>query len=809
MSQYASIRDYFQAQGFTPFAFQETAWSLTQASNHQLIQCPTGSGKTLAAAGAWIDDLLHQPKSVGLRVLYITPLRAMTRDIERALAAPLEGSPHMVLARNGDSTASERARIMRKPPAILMITPESLSVLLASTKAPDIFKHLQGCIVDEWHDLMVSKRGLQTVLCLARLRQYAPNLVITGISATLADPERALQALLPVGETGQITRAEIAREIQLRVIEDTESARIPWAGHLGLTLLKEVARDCVAGETTLLFANTRNQAEQWYQALSIVRADLNIALHHGSLASEARNAVETGLKDGTLDLVVATSALDLGVDFQAVERIIQVGSPRSVSRLIQRAGRARHRPGAHPTVTLVPTNRLHLHEYAALADALDDQALEPMQPARGSLDVLLQHLVTLALQTPWEPNAMLAEIRQVDAYRNLSQEVFTECLTVLEKGSHSLTEYSAYQKLKPNAFGRYAVTSLQIARRHRMSIGTIVSHAQVRVRMRRGQSLGHIEESFAGRLRAGDIFRFAGRRLAMIRLEDGDLIVKPAAGGRVSEVPRWTGGRLPLSQTLAHRIERAFDRSTPVSPRVLNADWLSSALQKTAWIQATLSANPEADSVLCERFRSRDGSHLILYPFSGWLVHQALGPLLATRLAAYTPATLTITVNDYGIELLSPTEEPLDLLVTRWTDLLHTDGVISDLDQALNLTEIVRRQFRATARIAGLIFEGYPGKQKSMRMLQSSAGLLFDVLTEHDPDHILLAQAKRDVLEDEFDLPRLMETLTSLSARPLHLCALKKPSPLALPLLIERLSARLSTERLQDRLQRMTEAFND
>jgi ATP-dependent Lhr-like helicase len=809
MSEFASIRDYFQAQRFTPFGFQKTAWSRTEAGIHQLIQCPTGSGKTLAAAGAWIDQLLKQPKSTGLCVLYITPLRAMTRDIERALAAPLAGSGHDVLARNGDSTARERARIMRKPPAILMITPESLSVLLASTKAPEIFKHLQGVIVDEWHDLMVSKRGLQTVLCLARLRHYAPHFVLTGVSATLADPERALRALLPVGETGQITRAEISREIQLRVIEDTASARIPWAGHLGLTLLKEVARDCIQGETTLLFANTRNQAEQWYQALSIVRADLQVALHHGSLAPDTRNQVETGLKAGTLDLVVATSALDLGVDFQAVERIIQVGSPRAVSRLIQRAGRARHRPGAHPTVILVPTNRLHLHEYAALADALDDQALEPMQPAAGSLDVLLQHLVTLALQAPWDPDAMLAEIRQVDAYRTLSQEVFTECLTVLEKGSHSLTEYSAYQKLKPNALGHYAVTSLQIARRHRMSIGTIVSHAQVRVRMRRGPALGEIEESFAGRLRPGDVFRFAGKRLAMLRLQDGELIVKPAAGGRVSEVPRWTGGRLPLSETLAHRIVLAFERTHPVSPRVLNADWLAKALQKTAWIQSSLSASPQADTVLCERFRSRDGSHLLLYPFAGWLVHQALGPLLATRLARHTPATLTITVNDYGIELLSPTEEPLDTLITQWTALLHADDVVADLDHALNLTEIVRRQFRATARIAGLIFEGYPGKQKSMRALQSSAGLLFDVLSEHDPEHILLMQAKQDVLQDEFDLPRLMDTLTSLETRSLHVHALQKPSPLSLPLLIERLSARLSTERLQDRLQRMTEAFDD
>ena len=809
MTPYASVDDYFNAKGFTPFPFQIEAWQRTESHKHQLIQCPTGSGKTLAAAGAWINWLLNHPESTGLILLYITPLRAMTRDIELALAAPLEGTPHRVMARNGDSTAAERARLMRKPPAILMITPESLSVLLASTRAPDLFARLKGCIVDEWHDLMVSKRGLQTALCLARLRQFSPQLTLTGISATLADPETALRALLPVGQSGLVTRADLSRNIELKIIEDDDSTRIPWAGHMGLSLLKQVAQDCSAGQTTLLFANTRNQAEQWYQALSIVRADLSIALHHGSLASEARAEVESGLKSGALDLVVATSALDLGVDFQAVERIIQVGSPRSVSRLIQRAGRAKHRPGEHPCVTLVPTNRLHLHEYAALADALDDCALEPMTPATGSLDVLLQHLVTLALQSPWERDAVFEEIRQVDAYKSLSQDMFDRCLEVLEKGSDSLTEYSAYQKLIPNTSGRYAVASLQIARRHRMSIGTIVSHSHVRVKMRRGPSLGEIEESFAGRLNPGDVFRFAGKRLAMLRLQDGELIVKSATTGKASEVPRWTGGRLPLSATLADRVMAEFERTKPLSSRIQNIQWLEQALNKTRWIQSQISACPSADSVLCERFSSRDGHHAIIYPFAGWLVHQALGPLIATRLARGLPATLTVTVNDYGIELLSPTDTAIDGLIEQWSELTSTQYVLDDLDSALNLTELVRRQFRATARIAGLIFEGYPGKQKSMRALQSSAGLLFDVLCEYDPEHILLDQAKRDVLETEFDVTRLERTLNRLRERPLTVCAVSKPSPLALPLVIERLSARLSTEKLEDRLRRMTESFHD
>ncbi len=806
--QFEHITRYFESKGFQPFPFQIEAWTRSASGTHQLIQCPTGSGKTLAATGATINQLLAAPDSKGLRLLYVTPLRAMTNDLELALKDPLADTEISVMTRNGDTSAKDRASIFRKPPQILMTTPESLSVILSSPKSADLFTRLESIVVDEWHDLMATKRGVQMSLCLQCLLRLSEYATITAISATLKDPQIALDVLLPQGEVGQVTQAKLDRPVTLTVAESTQDTRIPWAGHLGLSLLKPVSQALVKGKTTILFTNTRNQAEQWFQALSIVRIDLSIALYHGSLASTTRHDVEAQLKTGATDCVIATSALDLGVDFQAVEQIIQVGSPRSVSRLIQRAGRASHRPREGTNVLLVPTNRLHLNEYAALADALDDQSLEPIRPPEHCLDVLIQHLVTMALQGPWHRDSMFTEITRAWAYRELSRDTFGRLLTVLVKGSESLKEYPEYRRLEERDDGRFILVSKQAARRHRMSIGTIVSQAHVRVKMRRGGSLGEVEESFAGRLQPGDIFRFSGKRLEVIRFSDGELIVKPAGSRRAGEVPRWTGGRLPLSETLATHVVSDFERNKPLSDRIQNRQWLSKALQQTAEIQARISQCPQTHLTIAERFKSRDGYHLCIYPFAGWLVHQALGPLIASRVARLTPATLTVTVNDYGIELLSPETEPLDICTGRWTSIVQSKGLQKDLEQALNLSELVRRQFRATARISGLIFEGYPGRQKSLRMLQTSSGLLYDVLSRYDPDHVLIGQAKHDVLRDEFDIERLLDTLQSLEQQSVEVKQITQPSPLALPLVIDRLSSRLSTETVATRIERFTRSFD-
>lgn len=806
---FEAITDFFKGRGLTPFEFQVKAWERSRAGQHQLILCPTGSGKTLAASGAILDTLIKQDKATGLRLLYITPLRAMTRDLEQALAAPLSGTAHRVGTRSGDTPAKERAALFRKPPQVLLTTPESLSVLLTSPKAPDLFSRLESIVVDEWHDLWASKRGVQTQLALARVRRLAPHATVTGVSATLKEPNKALDALLGPHTVGVLTEGLVSRDLFLEVLETDNDSRIPWAGHLGLSLLKPLARALVKGQTTVIFTNTRNQAEQWYQALSIVRADLQVRLHHGSLAMDARHDVEAGLKDGEIDVAVATSALDLGVDYPAVERIVQIGSARAVSRLVQRAGRANHTPGASSTVLLAPTHRLHLHEYAALADALDANALEPIRPPGMALDVLMQHLVTLACQSPWEASAVYEEITDTEAYRELSRTQFDQLVTVLHQGSHSLTEYPEFSRLIPTKEGRWQVSDRRTALRHRMSIGTIVSHSQVTVKVRRGSRLGQVEESFASRLPPGSRFRFAGRCLEVISLSDGELLVKAARSQKAMEVPRWTGGRLPLSDTLAERVLARMNTQRALSPRIRNRTWLSQEIAHTEAVQSRLSQCPDSATTLIERYQSRDGHHLWFYPFGGWLVHQALGPLLAYRLSQQLPATLTLTVNDYGIELLADEAAPLNHLMTHWPAFLSASHVLNDLTEAINLSELVKRQFRSTARIAGWLFEGYPGRTKSMRALQTSASLLHDVLQKYDPEHLLLQQARSDVLSDFCDLPRLTEAMERLAQQPLTIRQLTQPSPMALPLMIERLEARLSSDTVATRLARLTANFDD
>lgn len=804
-----AIRHYFSTQGMTPFPFQEEAWTRTRQGTHQLIQCPTGSGKTLAATGAALDGLMAVEHAPGIRLLYITPLRAMTRDLEQALAAPLAHTVHRVSTRSGDTSSKDRAALFRSPPQVLLTTPESLSALLTSPKAPALFGRLESVVVDEWHDLWASKRGIQTQLGLARLRQYCPHLTLTGVSATLENPDEALAALLGPHTEGVLTLGDLPRALNLRVLEPESDTRIPWAGHLGLSMLRPLSRALHKGQTTVLFTNTRNQAEQWYQALSIVRHDLTIQLHHGSLARDTRHGVETALKEGSVDVVVATSALDLGVDYPAIELIIQVGSARAVSRLVQRAGRANHRPGASSEVLLVPTHRLHLHEYAAIADALDAKQLEPIRPPEGSLDVLMQHLVTLACQAPWAADAMFQEVTSTWAYRNLDRAQFDQVLDALHRGSHSLLEYPEFSRLIPNEEGQWQVADRRTAMRHRLSIGTIVSHTQVSVKIRRGARLGQVEESFASRLPPGSRFRFAGRHLEVLSLRDGELVVKAAKGGTSVEVPRWSGGRLPLSDTLAQQVLARMHTPRPISSRIINGPWLAQALSHTEAVQRRLSACPGNDYTLLERYQSRDGHHALFYPFAGWLVHHALGPLLAYRLTRYMPATLTVTVNDYGIEFLTDHTKPLDVLIEQWQDLLNPENLMADLTQAINLSELVRRQFRATARIAGWLFEGYPGRTKSTRALQSSAGLLFDVLSQYDPDHVLLQQARLDVWLDWCDLPRLQTTLQRMSHQPIEQVLLNQPSPMALPLMIERLEARLSSETVATRLRKLTADFDD
>lgn len=807
MTVFGPLVAWMQQQGYAPTPMQLEAWGNAQAHCHQLIVSPTGSGKTLAATGMILNQLLSQPTHGGLQMVYITPLRALSRDLEKTLRTPLAQTRHRVAGRTGDTTPSERAALLRAPPAILITTPESLCQLLASPKAIALFANVQQVVIDEWHDLIAKKRGTQCLLAIARLRQLSPRLLITGCSATLAEPEAALTALIPVGAAGRLVLPQSPRPLQLSVLLPNASESLPWAGQLGLSLLGSVSASLQRAQTTLVFTNTRNQAEQWYQALAIIRADLRVALHHGSLDASQREMVEAGLKDGSLDVVVATSALDLGVDYPAVERVIQIGSPRTVARMVQRAGRARHRPGTAVALTLVPTHRLHLLEYQALADAFSAQSLEPIPLSTGHLDVLMQHLVTLALQAPWHPEIVYAEVTSVAAYADLARATFDDLVQVLQTGSKHLTQYPEYQRLVAREDHCLQIATPTIARRHRLSIGTIVAHASLRVRVQRGAVLGEVEESFAARLKPGDCFRFAGRVLEYVRMRDGELWVK-AARKVAQEVPRWTGGRLPMSQTLADHMVARLSHPRPSAPCLVNATALDQAVEETRSVLQRFGVQVDSEHLLVETFTTRDGAHCVCYPFGGWLVHQALGPLLAYRLSQQRDVTLTVTVNDYGLELLSDDPDAFTPLRTDPSPLFSPTALLDDLQAAVNLAELTRREFRGVARIAGLLFEGYPHQRKSLRMLQSSAGILFDVLTTYDPDHLLLEQTRRDVFETAFDIDRLRVLLARLQSMPVRWITPGQPTPLSLPLVHDRLSSRLSSESVTKRLAKCLRGFD-
>ncbi|HYF60305.1 MAG TPA: helicase-related protein, partial [Burkholderiaceae bacterium] len=574
--------------------------------------------------------------------------------------------------------------------------------------------------------------------------------------------------------------------------------RFPWSGQIGLRLLPEVAAAVEEGRSALVFTNTRSQAELWYQALLEARPDWAglIALHHGSLDRSVREWVESGLKDGRLKAVVCTSSLDLGVDFSPVERVLQIGSPKGVARLMQRAGRSGHSPGRPSRVTLVPTHALELVEGAAARDAVAARRIEPRESPCKPLDVLVQHLVTIAAGTGFRPDELLAEVRSCAAYRTLGDAEWRWALDFVVRGGPSLTAYPEYRRVVPDEDGVLRVPDRAVARRHRMSIGTIVSDATLTVKYLTGGAIGTVEEGFVSRLKPGDCFLFAGRLLELVRVHEMTAYVRRASGRRAA-VPRWNGSRMPLSGEMADAVLARLEQA---AEGVFEGPDMRMA-EPLLRVQRAWSRLPDSRTLLVERLRSREGWHLFVYPFAGRHVHLGLGALLAWRAARRAPATVSIAVNDYGLELLSP--EPVDWSGLADGSLLAEEGLLDDVLASLNSGELALRRFREIARISGLVFQGMPGAPKSSRQLQASSGLFWEVFRRHDADNLLLEQARAEVLEQELDVPRLRETLARLRARTLVEVELARPGPFAFPLLVERLREQVSTETLADRVARM------
>lgn len=808
---HGAVTQWFKAKGWRPFDFQLEIWARMAAGESGLLHATTGAGKTLAVAlGAW--QALREPPE-GLTVLWVTPMRALAADTTRALSEALDAlhaldkaAPRWTMGlRTGDTSSSQRAAQSRKPPTLLVTTPESLSLLLTRENAQAYFADLRCVIVDEWHELIGNKRGVQTQLALARLRRFRPGLVTWGMSATLGDLDAAKRALLGPQGAGALVEARLTKKLVIDTLLPAAPERFPWAGHLGLKMAPQVIAEIAAHANTLLFTNTRSQAELWHQQILRLRPDWagSVAIHHGSLAQEERDAVERGLKDGALKAVVCTSSLDLGVDFLPVERVLQIGSPKGVARLLQRAGRSGHAPGRASRVTLVPSHSLELVESAAAQSAIRKGRIESRVSPVAPLDVLAQHLGTVGLGGGFRPEELLAEVRETVAYESLSDENWRWCLDFVRQGGPTLRAYPEYRRVAPGPDGVWRVSDKRLALRHRLNIGAIVADASVMVQyFPRGQKLGVVEESFIARMKPGDKFWFAGRLLELVTVRDLTAFVKKGAGGGAT--PRWMGGRMPLSTTLADEMVETLARAAAGDADTPEMR----AAQPLLRLQQKWSALPTPQTLLAETLKSREGWHLFLYPFAGRNAHLGLASLIAWRAAQIAPGAFSLAVNDYGFELLSGAPRDWAAELPRLIDARGLDETRGEVIESLNASELARRRFRDIAQIAGLVVNGYPGERKSARQLQASSSLFYDVFRKYDPDNGLLRQAEREVLEDELDVRRLYEALIRMNARRLDCVALRRCSPLAFPLVAERFRESLSTESFNARIERMLAQLN-
>ncbi len=801
------FRQWFKRRGWTPFKFQCEAWDAALCGRSGLIHSPTGTGKTYAVSIPPLIEWLNEnskaadwPKAVPLRVLWVTPLRALANDTVQSILAPINdlALPWTVEMRTGDTSSATRAKQRERLPSVLVTTPESLSLLLSYPGTRDKMESLRTIIVDEWHELLGTKRGTQTELCLARLRSWFPSLKTWGLSATLGNLEQALNAL--VGDqrgTATLISADLKKRTEVETLIPADIEKFPWAGHLGLNLLPEVIRRLERAQTTLLFTNTRSQTEIWFRTLLEAKPEwvTEIALHHGSVDRRVRQEVEARLRAGTIRCVVCTASLDLGVDFSPVEQVIQIGAPKGVARMLQRAGRSGHQPGALSRIICAPAHALELVEFSAVRDAIAERDLESRIPIERPLDVLAQHLVTIALGSGFQEVAMLAEVRSSFAYRGLTDLEWKWCLDFVTRGGASLKAYPQYSRVKASN-GDFTVPDGFIAKLHRMSIGTITSDSAMAVRVLRGPILGTIEESFIGRLKPGAKFSFAGQAVELVRVRDMTAYVRRTRTFS-GVVPQWMGGRMPLSSQLAKVVRQKLSEAR--HGRFVGREMR--AVKPVLEIQSRWSRIPEPDELLIERVEMRDGVHHFIFPFAGRLVHEGLAALIAHRISKSTPASISITLNDYGFALLSAT--PMSLTPAGWRAIFAKDNLVADLLACLNSAELARRQFREIARIAGLVFQGYPGSGKTTRQLQSSSGLFYDVFARYDPENLLLMQARREVLERQLEISRLSATVDQVSKMQIVLVATERLTPLAFPLWASFVQANVTTEKWSERVKRM------
>ena len=815
------INQWLTAKDFIPFAFQEETWQHIIHNKSGLVNAPTGCGKTFSVfLGAVISFINEHPDNYkiknknGLQLLWITPLRALAKDIGRAMEEVIDelGMSWQVGIRNGDTTMSERAKQKRNVPEVLIITPESLHLLLAQKNYPDVFKTLKIIVVDEWHELLGSKRGVQVELALSRIVALSvqPSALslqqpsIWGISATIGNLQQAQEVLLsPLSQIGLKEKdfvtvtAKIDKPIDIESIFPDEIEKYPWAGHLGIKLVDKVIPIILESKTTLIFINTRGMSEMWYQALLRACPDLagSIALHHGSIEQELRFWVEENLHTGNLKAVVCTASLDLGVDFRPVETVIQVGSPKGVARFLQRAGRSGHRPGEVSKIYFLPTHSLELIEAAALKEATKIKLIESREPRVLCFDVLIQYLSTLAISDGFYPDIIFKEIKSTYCYKEISEEEWLQIIHFVTAGGIALQQYDDYKKIEI-IDGLYKINNRRIAMRHRMHIGTIVSDPMLKVKFMGGGYVGVIEEWFIAGMQPGDVFTLAGRTLEFVMIKDMTCIVRKS-NSKKSRIPSWQGGRMPLSANLGFMLRKKFDEA---GVEIKNDKELE-ILKPLFELQQYLSHIPKQNELLIEHIETKDGFHLFVFPFEGRLVHEAMAAILAYRISLITPITFSFAMNDYGFELLS--DQPIPLDDTNAYTLFSPDNLFEDIQRSLNSVEMAKRKFRDIAVIGGLIFQGFPGEQKKARHLQSSASLLFNVFSEYEPNNLLLRQAYNEVMEQQMEEQRLRDMLQRIQKGKIIITFPKRLTPFCFPIKVDSMREDLSSEKLEERVKRM------
>ncbi len=797
-------REWFRKKKWTPFQFQLEAWESYLNGFSGVVNAPTGSGKTYSLIVPIILEAMRGDKRAenGLQAIWITPIRALAKEIKYSgqLALDELGLAWKVGIRSGDTTLSERRKQLEKPPQILITTPESLHLLIAQKGYSEYFKKLKVVVVDEWHELMGSKRGVQVELALSRLKKVSSAMKIWGISATIGNMDQAVRVLL--GDhyrkrNFKVIRADIHKKIEIHSVMPDDHEKLPWTGHVGIHLLDKVVEIVKRSSATLIFTNTRSFAEIWYQKMLAKAPELSglLAMHHGSISQELRSWVEDQLHEGKIKAVVCTSSLDLGVDFRPVETVIQVGGPKGVARFLQRAGRSGHQPGAVSKIYFVPTHSLELVEAAALREAMNRRIVEARIPYVRSFDVLIQYLITLAVSEGFRPDEILKELRGTYSYSSINDDEWNWILRFITSGGAALNAYDEFRKVTIDK-GTYKVENRKIAHRHRLSIGTIVGDTAMLVQYVSGKTLGSIEEYFISSLNPGDVFWFAGRNLELVRVKDMTAQVRRSKK-KSGKVPSWQGGRMPLSSEMGEMIRYKIQQSksgTDIDPEM-------KFLRPMMQMQDTLSILPGQSEFLIEYLQSKEGYHVMMYPFEGRFVHEGIAALVAYRISRIRPITFSIAMNDYGFELLSDQEIPIEEAVE--TDILGVDNLEKDIQASINSIEMARRKFRDIAAIAGLVFKGFPGQRVKDRHLQSSSQLFFEVFHDHEAHNLLLLQAFEEVMDFQLEESRMRSALERIGQQKIIIKYPDQPTPFAFPIMVDRLREKLTSEKLEDRIKRM------